>query len=89
LGLLKGPSFSASFAAKEQVPDIEDFYTLHQQACERGDTFYTDPATGLFVFTEVAHKKRGKCCGSGCRHCPFNHANVKDDQKIVPKLATV
>ena len=28
--------------------------------------------------TELAHKKRGKCCGSGCRHCPFNHENVKD-----------
>jgi len=23
------------------------------------------------VFTEEWHKKRGYCCGSGCRHCPF------------------
>jgi diphthamide synthase (EF-2-diphthine--ammonia ligase) len=30
------------------------------------------------VFTEVAHKERGKCCGSGCRHCPYNHENVRD-----------
>jgi len=30
------------------------------------------------VFTEIAHKKRGKCCGSGCRHCPYSHVNVKD-----------
>ena len=26
----------------------------------------------------LAHKARGKCCGSGCRHCPYSHENVKD-----------
>ncbi len=26
---------------------------------------------GLYVFTEVYHLKRGYCCGSGCRHCPY------------------
>jgi hypothetical protein len=26
---------------------------------------------GLVVFTEVFHRKRGYCCGSKCRHCPF------------------
>ena len=31
--------------------------------------------------TEVAHKKRGKCCGCGCRHCPFNHANVPSTER--------
>ena len=28
------------------------------------------------VFTEAYHLKRGYCCGSGCRHCPYGHANV-------------
>ena len=42
----------------------------------------TLPAVFL-VFTEVAHRKRGKCCGSGCRHCPYNHANVREEQKLV------
>ncbi len=23
------------------------------------------------VFTEVYHQKRGFCCKSGCRHCPY------------------
>ena len=23
------------------------------------------------VFTEEYHKQRGYCCGSGCKHCPF------------------
>jgi hypothetical protein len=27
---------------------------------------------GLYVFTAAFHKKRGTCCGSGCRHCPYD-----------------
>jgi hypothetical protein len=23
------------------------------------------------VFTAANHLKRGYCCGSGCRHCPY------------------
>ncbi|MDE3246380.1 MAG: hypothetical protein KGN80_09850 [Acidobacteriota bacterium] len=23
------------------------------------------------VFTELHHLRRGSCCGSRCRHCPF------------------
>ncbi|MEO6168793.1 MAG: DUF5522 domain-containing protein [Chitinophagales bacterium] len=26
---------------------------------------------GLFVFTASYHLKRGFCCNSGCRHCPY------------------
>ncbi len=32
---------------------------------------------GLMVMTESFHLKRGYCCGSKCRHCPFDHVNVK------------
>lgn len=32
---------------------------------------------GMWVFTEWYHLKRGSCCGSGCRHCPYEHVNVK------------
>lgn len=38
--------------------------------------FYIDPVTGYKVMTELYHKSRGRCCGSKCRHCPFNHENV-------------
>ena len=54
--------------------DIED---LHREACELGNATYIDPATGYTVITEYAHLKRGKCCGNACRHCPFDHVNVK------------
>ncbi|MFN8009803.1 MAG: DUF5522 domain-containing protein [Holophagaceae bacterium] len=26
---------------------------------------------GCLVFTEAHHLRRGSCCGSGCRHCPY------------------
>jgi len=39
-----------------------------------GIDFYFE--NGFLVMTEAYHKKRGYCCGSGCRHCPFEHENV-------------
>ncbi|MEJ0034412.1 MAG: DUF5522 domain-containing protein [Bacteroidota bacterium] len=31
--------------------------------------FYME--NGFVVFTEEFHLKRGYCCKSGCRHCPY------------------
>lgn len=31
------------------------------------------------VFTAAYHLKRGYCCGSGCRHCPYREANPAED----------
>lgn len=33
------------------------------------DDYYIE--NGLLVFTQAYHLKRGACCGSGCRHCPY------------------
>jgi hypothetical protein len=33
------------------------------------EDFYYE--NGLMVFTAAYHLKRGYCCNSGCRHCPF------------------
>ena len=35
---------------------------------EPEDFYYEN---GLTVFTAAYHLKRGYCCNSGCRHCPF------------------
>lgn len=32
---------------------------------------------GLMVFTQEYHLCRGRCCGNACRHCPFDHVNVR------------
>lgn len=36
------------------------------------DDAYVDPRTGLQVFTSDYLRRRGYCCGSGCRHCPWD-----------------
>ncbi|MBC7661751.1 MAG: hypothetical protein H7249_18815 [Chitinophagaceae bacterium] len=36
-----------------------------------GVDYTIDPATGYLVFTGAYHLKRGSCCGSGCRNCPY------------------
>jgi iron complex transport system substrate-binding protein len=61
-------------AAAGAAADAES--VLHARACAAGELFYTDPRSGLSVMTRIAHEKRGRCCGSGCRHCPFAHARV-------------
>jgi hypothetical protein len=33
------------------------------------DDFYFE--AGLLVFTAAYHLRRGWCCGSNCRHCPY------------------
>ena len=71
---------------EEPIPDIEDFYTLHEQACANNRKTYIDPATGYSVFTQVAHLARGKCCGSGCRHCPYNHENIRHPEQRLARI---
>jgi len=43
----------------------------HEAAIAAGQDGYLDPSTGAFVFTAAALWDRRRCCGSGCRHCPF------------------
>ena len=35
---------------------------------QSGDFYFEN---GLMVFTADYHLRRGYCCGSGCRHCPY------------------
>ena len=37
-----------------------------------GEDYYMDGP--YLVFTEAYHLKRGYCCNSGCRHCPWRAA---------------
>ncbi len=41
------------------------------QALEPEDFYFDGPN---MVFTSVYHLKRGYCCRSGCRHCPYSEA---------------
>ena len=51
-----------------------------------GEDYYME--RGMIVFTARYHLKRGNCCGSGCRHCPFDETKgarreTKDDNNRV------
>jgi ATP:cob(I)alamin adenosyltransferase len=60
------------------APEITE---AHAAACAAGSSTYLDPVSGLTVFTAYAHAQRGVCCGSRCRHCCFEHANVRARRK--------
>jgi hypothetical protein len=43
----------------------------HGEALSEGLPNYADPLSGFRVFTAEFLARRGYCCASGCRHCPF------------------
>jgi hypothetical protein len=45
---------------------------------EKVDYYVED---GLMVLTREFLLKRGCCCGSRCRHCPYDYVNVPDHNK--------
>lgn len=53
------------------MTEEERIQQAHDTALRRGDAGYLDPRTGLFVLTARYLADRGRCCGSGCRHCPY------------------
>ncbi|GKY94668.1 hypothetical protein MPSEU_000432200 [Mayamaea pseudoterrestris] len=82
-------SFSPDTSTSEPIGDLEDAHVLHARACAAKESFYKDPESGYMVFTEHAHKLRGKCCGSGCRHCPYSHVNVRDKASKIQQPAMI
>ena len=48
---------------------------------ENEDFYYNEQ--GYKVFTEKYHLKRGYCCKSGCKHCPYGY-DKKTDRFIKP-----
>lgn len=47
----------------------------------RAGDFYFE-AGGLLVFTEAYHLRRGYCCGSGCRHCPYQTETIEKTDEV-------
>lgn len=44
----------------------------HDRALAAGAPSYADPETGYTVLTSATLLAQGRCCGSGCRHCPYD-----------------
>ncbi|WP_370326132.1 DUF5522 domain-containing protein [Euzebya sp.] len=57
----------------ERVPAVaaDQVLAVHRAAVADGAEGYVDPVSGLLCFTALHHWRRGRCCGLGCRHCPW------------------
>jgi hypothetical protein len=44
-----------------------------------GVDYYVE--NGRWVFTAHYLRKRGHCCESGCRHCPYGFDEAKADEQ--------
>jgi hypothetical protein len=54
-------------------PDAEQPETAPRaQDLDPEDFYYEGP---YLVFTAAYHLKRGSCCNSGCRHCPYGDSD--------------
>jgi hypothetical protein len=51
----------------DQPADIEE-QQVDPHSLAPGDFYYEGP---YLVFTAAYHLKRGYCCNSDCRHCPY------------------
>ena len=52
-------------------PQAEADLSERQEAeLQEGLDYYVE--NGLLVFTAAFLRRRGYCCDSGCRHCPFH-----------------
>lgn len=49
-----------------------DFQSAAPQAPLEPEDYYFEGKN--LVFTAAYHLKRGSCCSSGCRHCPYGFA---------------
>ncbi|HEX3333773.1 MAG TPA: DUF5522 domain-containing protein [Acidimicrobiales bacterium] len=52
-------------------PSYAAILEAHRAALRDGADMYVDPVSGLAVLTATYLTRRGTCCGSGCRHCPY------------------
>jgi hypothetical protein len=52
-------------------PAYGDIIAAHRAALRAARDSYLDPSTGLLVFTAAYLARRGSCCDTACRHCPY------------------
>ncbi|WP_092900923.1 DUF5522 domain-containing protein [Algoriphagus aquimarinus] len=61
---------SSSNIANAITPTMKDSKKPLPTSALSSEDFYFNEQ-GLMVFTKKYHLKRGYCCGSGCKNCPY------------------
>lgn len=65
----KGVSAMVALASENGINPVSDTVRSKPRLVEHVD-FQIE--NGNYVFSSWYHLKRGYCCGSGCRNCPFD-----------------
>ena len=55
-----------------------DSASRHDTELQEGQDSYLEH--GLLVFTAAFLRKRGYCCESGCRHCPYGYNEKRAEE---------
>ena len=55
---------------------MDDFSKITK--LKKEDFYYSKQ--GYIIFTEKYHLKRGYCCDSNCKHCPYKKKNKKNEK---------
>lgn len=56
---------------------IKDLYL--QEELDKEPPYYIDE-NGNTVFTSYYLRKQGKCCGNGCKNCPYEPKHIKGNK---------
>jgi hypothetical protein len=64
---------------------IQQLYVQETTKKSPEPDFYKDD-NGKFVMTESYHIKRGICCGSKCKHCPYEPLYEKGSTNLNESL---
>ncbi len=64
-------------SGEEKTRDLHDAEETQSadDTLQPGDTYLDGP---YLVFTAQYHLRRGYCCNSGCRHCPYGAGDAPD-----------
>ena len=65
---------------KEHTQQEEQVGSTSASALVAGEDYYSEGAT--IVFTARFLLRRGYCCESGCRHCPYGEVTSADPSSI-------
>ncbi|MDF2190895.1 DUF5522 domain-containing protein [Paraflavitalea sp. CAU 1676] len=52
---------------------------MKKELIEGVDFYYNEQ--GYVVLTAKFHLERGRCCGNGCLHCPYEYMNVPEPRR--------
>jgi hypothetical protein len=53
---------------RQNERDVDNEFRASEEQLNTEDFYYEG---SYLVFTAAYHLKRGYCCNSGCRHCPY------------------